>query len=809
MNKKWIGSASMLLAATTMASPVQINVDCKSPTVSLSPHLYGLFFEDINYGADGGIYAELVQNRSFEYFAVNGNDPLGKAMHPLYAWEAIEGARGTCNLSVENTNPLNEKNINYLKMEITGAAGVRNNGFDGIPVDKGAKYDLSFYARNENWKGDAQVTVSLVLDDGTVCGSAVFKPVGEKWNKFEGVIIATETTDNASLVISAKAEGKGTLYLDMVSLFPQDTYGGRKNGMRKDLVQALVDLNPKFLRFPGGCIAHGDCLENVYRWKDTVGDVAERKPNWNLWGYHQTYGLGYYEYFLLCEDIGATPLPVVPVGVSCGFRGPQQCVAMDELTPWIDDALDLIEFANGDVTTEWGALRAKMGHPEPFNLEFLCLGNEPHDNALFRDRFPHFVKAVREQHPEIKIIGTSGLTEHIPIYDLMNEQKVYSSDEHYYLSPQWYFANTHRFDNFDRSKPKIFIGEYASLDRKLYNALSEAAYLTGIERNADIVDMTCYAPLFGSRNHSQWNPDMIYFDHRNVVKTPSYYVQQLFACNKGDVYLKSSMTESNDDAEMPTLAGRIGIGTWHTTIEVEDVRVNGKAIDTSNWESSVGDFNIHEDSIVQRDVNAEAAMALSPVEYKGKIVTYSLKARRTSGREGFLVQFGTKDGQSDFWWNIAGWSNSRHALQMGIGRDRSEVTPSALGHIETGKWYDLKVVMAPGNIKCYIDDQLIHDYTIEKPSISMASTYDQAAGEVILKLVNPREEATEVTINLNEAGTIEPTGTLMLVAGAKNAENTFENPELVKTEVSSIPVGKSFDYTLPPCSVQFIRIKAK
>ncbi len=785
-----------------MAS-IDINIDCTKPTVELSPHLYGLFFEDINYAADGGLYAELVQNRSFEYYKVKNAQ-----MPPLFAWDKIERGGARCDLSVENTSPLNNNNTNYLKIDIRNAGktvGVSNSGFDGIPLDAGKKYDVSLYVRKADWSGNGQITVALELEDGTVCGQTEFSGIGKDWKKLEGVLESDQTTDNARLVVTTS--GKGELYLDMVSLFPQDTFNGRKNGMRKDLTQALKDLHPKFLRFPGGCIAHGNGIDNVYRWKDTVGDVANRKPNWNRWGYHQTYGLGYYEYFLLCEDIGATPLPVIPVGVSCGFTRPQECVPMGELGPWIQNAIDLIEFCNGSASSQWGGVRARMGHPEPFNLKFVALGNEPHDNALFRDRFPLFVEAIRKAHPEIKIVGTSGLGPEIPVYDLMTKEKVYSSDEHYYMDPQWFIDNQNRFDDFDRSKPKIFVGEYASKDKRHFNAVAEAAFLTGIERNGDMVDMTCYAPLFGNVKHCQWNPDLIYFDHRTVVKTPSYYVQQLFAANKGDVYLANEIKATNKKPQ-PTLSGSVGIGTWNTAIEVEDVKVNGRKVNLANWQASSGDFKYKNGRLTQRDEHAEAAISESSEEFKGNTVTYTLRARKTSGQEGFLVQFGTKEGQSDFWWNIGGWGNSRHALQIGKGRSRSEVI-SKNGSIESGKWYDIKIVMSPGNIKCYLNGELIHDYDIKKSTISISSTFDKATGEVIVKLVNPREEAVAATINLNGLNQVAPEGTLMLLAGDKSAENTIENPDVVKTETSRIKVDKSFNYTLPPMSVQFIRIKAE
>jgi len=799
--------------STVLAAPVQITVDCSKPTVDLAPHLYGLFFEDINYAADGGLYAELIQNRSFEYYPVRGEDPLHDSFTPLYAWKAVERGGASVDLQVENEEPLNSKNTNYLKIDIRKkgkAAGVSNSGFDGIALDHGAKYNVSLYARTSDWIGEKKLTVALETTDGTVCGMTELNGIGREWTKLEGVITSDRTADDTRLVITTS--GQGDLYLDMVSLFPQDTFMGRSNGMRKDLGQALKDLDPRFLRFPGGCIAHGDGLDNVYRWKDTVGDVAERKPNWNRWGYHQTYGLGYFEYFQLCEDIGATPLPVIPVGVSCGFTPPQECVPLDELGPWIQDAIDLIEFANGSVDTEWGGLRARMGHPEPFNLEFVALGNEPHDNALFRDRFPLFAEAIRKAHPEIKIIGTSGLGPEIPIYDLMTKEKVYSSDEHYYMSPQWFFANTDRFDHFDRSKPKIFVGEYAAHDvdrhNTLYSALSEAAYLTGVERNGDIVDMTCYAPLFGSRYHSQWNPDLIYFDNRTVVKSANYYVQQLFACNKGDVYLSNDIevTETEDEVP-PTPAAAVGIGTWHTTIEIDNVAVNGEAVDPSQWKVESGTFEMTGGEYAQTDVETEPAISIGEKVYSGETVTYTLRARKTGGNEGFLIVFGRGEDNATYWFNVGGWGNTQHAIQYGPGNNVSIVT-QAPGSIEANRWYDIKIVMGPGSIKCYINDELIFDHAIKQPSISMASTLDKASGEVIVKLVNPRKTAVDASINLQGVEQVDPQGTLLLVAGDRNAENTFENPDMVKTETSTIEVGKQFSYTLPPYSVQFIRIKA-
>ena len=796
----------ILSGSIAMAESLDITINRQEPTVRLSPHLYGLFFEDINYGADGGLYAELVQNRSFEYYPVEGREPLRREFQPLYAWDKVERDGARCELAVTDASPLNANNTKYLEITIDppGAAGVRNLGFDGIRLDQGARYDVSLYARITDWQGAARVDVALELPDGTRCGSTTFKGLNGQWRKFEGEITSDQTSDVGRLVITTP--GQGTLALDMVSLFPQDTWKERKNGLRKDLVQALQDLNPKFLRFPGGCIAHGHGLDNVYHWKDTIGDVAQRKPNWNLWGYHQTYGLGFYEYFLLCEDLDMQPLPVMPLGVSCGFRGPQECIPMEEMGACVQDVLDLIEFATGPASSQWGAIRAQMGHPEPFAMEFICLGNEPHDNRLFRDRFPLFVKAIRAKYPQLKIIGTSGLGWQIPIYDLMTEQDVFSSDEHYYENPNWFLANTHRFDNFDRSKPKIFVGEYASQGSTLFNAIAEAAYLTGIERNADIVDMTCYAPLFGNVNHLQWNPDLIYFDKRTVVRSANYYVQQLFAQNKGDVYLTNSV-ERVGDTPPATLSGAVGIGTWRTAIEVEDLRVNGRALDPTDWRVSSGDFHMNEGRYSQRDAGVEGAMSMSTETFDEDHVTYTLRAKKLSGNEGFLVGFGGKNTDDYYWWNIGGWNNTAHAIQRISTSGDSQLT-RVPGRIESNRWYDLKVELSPGRVQCYLDNELVHDLRLSPPTISISSTLDQQAGEIIVKLVNPTETTFDTRIHLNGVQQVEPEATLQLLTGERGATNTVLYPDRVQTKTRRIKAAKEFTITVPKMSVQVLRIKA-
>jgi alpha-L-arabinofuranosidase len=531
---------------TATQATATITVQAGQPGTPISPVLYGVFYEDINYAADGGLYAEMVQNRSFEYYPIKPSTRDVKELtdqQPLFAWSPVE--RGGLRAKLESAilAPLHPNNPTYLALTAsgsTGEAGVANTGYDGgMPVKAGEIYDFSLYARSLGGE-TAPLTVALEAPDGTVLAFAEVPAPGATWAKQEATLNCTHDESKARLVLTAKA--KGQFALDMISLFPRDTFKGRKNGLRCDLAQAIADLKPKTFRFPGGCIVHGTGLANAYRWKDTVGDVAHRRPNFNRWGYHQTYGLGYFEYFQFCEDIGAAPLPILPCGVSCGFNKPFQVANDDEVGDWIQEALDLIEFANGPAAGRWGRVRAEMGHPTPFGLKYLGLGNEEHDTTSFRALFPRFVKAIRDRHPEIQIVGTSGLGPGIPLFNLMQQCGADISDEHYYMAPEWFIENRNRFDNLKRGTPKVFVGEYASRGNTLFNAVAEAVYLTGIEHNADQVVMTAYAPLLARYDYTQWKAaNLIWFDAQSVVLTPNYHVQRLFSTHVGDHYLPNTV----------------------------------------------------------------------------------------------------------------------------------------------------------------------------------------------------------------------------------------------------------------------------
>ncbi len=806
-----------LPAADHPASEITVHVD--QATVPLPETLYGLFYEDINYAGDGGLYAELVQNRSFEYYPVQGWNPLSDKLGPLFAWEKVELGGGGCTLSVENADPLNENNTNYVRLRIDQpgrGVGLANLGFGGIYVVDGDTYDFSFYARRTHGL-DAPVRISLQGADGEL-GQAVIDGLATEWTKYETAIRATGTDEKARLVVVTT--GEGDVCMDMISLFPQKTFKGRKNGLRADLAQALADLRPATFRFPGGCIVHGHGLANAYRWKDTVGDVAARKPNWNLWGYHQTHGLGYCEYFQFCEDIGAEPLPIVPLGISCGFRQPFQNAPMDQLQQWVDDAVDLVEFANGSVDTEWGALRAEMGHPAPFNLKFIGLGNEEHHTKEFEERFPYFVRALRKEHPEVKIVGTSGLEPAIPIYNFMDQQGVELSDEHYYKSPEWFIANQDRFDDFDRTGPKVFVGEYASRGNRLYNAVAEACYLTGIERNADIVQMTAYAPLLARYGFTQWQAaNLIWFDHKTVVRTPNYYVQQLFALNKGDRYLRNESRFNRTAAQDGEPArGRIGVGTWSTTAVFDDVRVESgdeTLIDedfsgaAESWRVVAGRYAADGGTYSQTDRGATPALSLCKTVIDAASVTYTLRAKKTGGREGFLIVFGSQGSDRYYWWNIGGWENSRHAIERGGGSytDAKTELASTRGSIEENVWYDIRIELDEDRIRCFLNDDLIHDVTLPEPRIGVSASREDTSGDTILKIANPRSVAYPTRINLRGISNVKLTGTLTLLTGRKGDANDLAHPDNVEPVVRQIPVDTSFDYTIPPMSVQFLRVE--
>jgi alpha-L-arabinofuranosidase len=531
---KTLPALLLIVSLQALSQGKIINVNAKTPGIQIQPTMYGVFFEDINFGADGGLYAELIKNRSFEF----DNHLLG--------WSAFG------NVQILNEHPCFERNPNYARLSLQDeltSTGLDNEGFKGIGLKAGETYRFSFYSRNTS-TDTLNVQVNLISWSNDIIASKTLKIKNSEWTKYEAELIPSITDPHAKIRILLL--NKGAADFDHISLFPAKTYKNRPGGLREDLVKALEELNPGLFRFPGGCIVEGTTLDTRYQWKETIGPVEDRPTNINRWNYifphkrfpdyYQSYGLGFYEYFQLSEDIGAEPLPVINCGLICQFvsKHDHEHCAVGDLQPYIQDALDLIEFANGPITSEWGRKRSEMGHPAPFNLKYLAVGNEQWGEP-YSIRLEPFLKAIREKYPEITVIGSSGPYPHGEEFEFgwkeMRRLKADLVDEHFYRDPKWFLGNASRYDKYDRSGPKVFAGEYACHlaggKNSFEAALCEAAFMTGMERNADVVHMTAYAPLFAHVDNWQWRPNLIWFDNLNVVKTPSYYVQQMYSKNAG------------------------------------------------------------------------------------------------------------------------------------------------------------------------------------------------------------------------------------------------------------------------------------
>ena len=563
--------AALFLAAT-VSMEAQKPMKAPKGGKAISDELIGIFFEDISSAADGGLFAELVQNGSFE-FNPTEHDGWG----PGTAWRFIRPGHSLGRVESRMDKSLNANNPTFMRLSIervkeyydyTGwkGVGLENNGFDGITVKNGEKYDFSVFMRNV--KGAAkQVRVALVEPQGwgkdpKLLAETTLSVASSDWQKYEATLVPSADCKTAALQVLVLNTGE--MDVDEISLMPEDTYKG--HGLRKDLVQALADLKPRFMRFPGGCVVHGggDGFWNTYRWKTTLGPRHERRPLKNTWGYHQSMGLGYYEYFQLCEDLGMAPLPILPCGVSCqgtnggwGMKGQaQDVVPMSEMDEWTQDALDLIEWANGDVTTKWGKKRAEQGHPAPFGLKYLGIGNEEKITPEFAERFKFMYERITKAYPEIVIVGTAGPGSHKGNPDFDNGWKLAEEiglpilDEHYY-EPNRYFLSSRQYDNYPRDrKTKVYLGEYAAKDKKLIDALAEGLYLLHVERNGDVVSMTSYAPLFARKNATNWNPDLIYFDNERPFLTCSYYIQQMFGQSAGQYYYGDCVKFEGDEANV-------------------------------------------------------------------------------------------------------------------------------------------------------------------------------------------------------------------------------------------------------------------
>ena len=599
-------ATAAIVAAGQGPDPNQavVTIDISRPGPPISPTMFGVFFEDINFAADGGLYPERVKNRSFEF------------TEPLTGWRKPDpdfASRGE--LVIRTEGGLNENNPQYLRLRsyTDEGFGIVNSGFRGMGVESGAEYVLSAYVRARTG-GVRAVSARLMDARRQTLAEAELTGFSDQWKRYETTVRPSGTDAHAQLEIAPK--GQGEVDIDMVSMYPRDTWKGRPNGLRRDLVQLLADMKPGFIRFPGGCIVEGRRLALRYEWKNTVGDVSARKALVNRWNdefdhrptpdYFQSFGLGFYEYFQLAEDVGASPLPIINCGMACQFNS-SETAALTELDPFVQDALDLIEFANGPVSSRWGGLRAQMGHPAPFNLKMIGIGNEQW-GPRYLERYKRFAEALKKAHPEVALVSSAGPSsagkEFEYLWTNLRQLKAEIIDEHYYMPPAWFLTNVHRYDNYDRNGPKVFAGEYAAQTSGVARpdnrnnweaAIAEAAFITGLERNADVVTMASYAPLLAHVDAWQWTPNLIWFDNLRSYGTPNYYVQKMYAANRGTrvvpidvggsatnahdgLYTSASIDEKNSELILRLVNATTAVRRIRVNVKGSEIGANGKLI---------------------------------------------------------------------------------------------------------------------------------------------------------------------------------------------------------------------------------------
>ncbi len=821
--KNTLRNASLLAALTALpigfnpqtaaAAPVEISVQADQPGAKINPAMWGVFFEDINFGADGGLYAELVKNRAFEF------------PDALTGWMKISPTMAKGEFAIREAEPFNAANRHYLRLRSEGTAplGVSNEGYRGIGVHAGEAYDFSAQLRGVD--GAATVVAELVSPDGTVQDSAHFTGLGNVWKKVTATLHAKETCAKARL--NLMLEGKGTVDADMVSLFPQKTWLNRPGGLRADMVQMLADLKPGFVRFPGGCVVEGSHLDRRYQWKATIGPVEERQLLVNRWNYefkhrpapdyYQSFGLGFFEFFQMCADMGAEPLPILNCGMACQFNS-NELVPVSQLDPYVQDALDLIEFANGPAASGWGAKRAAMGHPEPFNLKMLGVGNEQW-GPQYVERYTVFAKAIHTKYPEIKLISSAGPAPADSRFEFLwpklRELKADIVDEHCYANPAWFFSSADRYDKYDRKGPKVFMGEYAAQSvaivsprnrNNLECALSEAAFMTGLERNAEVVHMASYAPLFAHLEGWQWTPNLIWADNLSVYGTPNYYAQQLFSRNRGDVVLP---TLNNAPVQASYLTGGAGVGTLNASAEFKDIRLTraGQTLARGEQWPCPGGWTV-QDGVLQQPNSGRSAVAVTGPS-NGSDYTLELKARKLAGNGGLSFTFCDNGAGAYAAWNLEGGQ----ATMLTHFAEQDQLLSQKAYTWDAAAWHDIKIALNGTHVEGYVDGQLVQsaDLPVRRtPTLFTSAVREDGTGELILKVVNPGADLLTAKVNFKGLSSTKDTGTATVLTGGLADENSIEQPR--KVAPVTLPLrnaGPAFDYTFAPRSMTVIRVGGK
>jgi alpha-L-arabinofuranosidase len=802
---------SLSIASGADVAPGRLTIDLQKPGIKISPIFYGLMTEEINHSYDGGLYGELIQNRIFK-------DNSAKAVH----WSVVGGGNIQAKIALDEENPIEGTALTRsLRLDISAIdqgqrVGIANDGYWGIPVRPGTQYHASFFAKGgDGFFGPLAVEIQS-SDGATVYASASVPVLDADWKKYDVNLTIGKVQPTADTRFVILAASKGSVWFNLVSLFPP-TFGDRPNGSRIDLMQMLGDLHPAFLRLPGGNYLEGDTIDTRFDWKKTIGDLDQRPGHQGPWRYRSSDGLGLLEFFEWCEDLHMEPL----LAVYAGYSLRQQHVDPGpKLQPFVQDALDEIEYTTGDASTKWGQERARDGHAAPFKIEYVEIGNEDwfDRSRTYDGRFAQFHDAIKAKYPELKLIAT------MPV----RTRKADVVDDHYYRSARAMERDAHHYDKYDRSGPKIFVGEWATTEGNptpdMNAAVADAAWLTGLERNSDVVIMSAYAPLLVNVNRDarQWGTNLIGYDALSSFGSASYYTQKMFAENMGDTVLPVSIQEQPHEEPAPPMpAGRIGLGTWATTAQFKDMKVtNGDRVlfqaDLSNgiqgWRRLGGEWSVEDAALTQ--TSAEEGCRITAGEGDWMNYTYSLKARKVSGQEGFLVLFHNQGRDNFICWNVGGWGNTRTVLERTVDGNTEEFGPASNVTIESNRWYDVRIELKDRDIKCYLDDKLITEATDTSgpppAAVYAAASSVDSSGQVILKVVNTALSPQNLQIDLLGASSVEKNASLQVMVGQPKDQNTIEEPRKIFPQSADIDdAGPSFLHEFPAYSVSVFRFSVK
>lgn len=855
-------------AGNTLDGHIRANYEVSTNTSKLdasseiSDILYGIFFEDINFSVDAGLYAEMIKNRSFEYGSLASN--AGRhgwvnSNSKVLDFKVVSGQTDKSYLNANNTHYAVLTNSG-TDSSLNSFEGIGNVGYlDGLAVTKDENYIVSLFAKgNDNYTG--AVRVALEDSKGTVYAENIIESISDEWWKYDVTLKPNATIDkDLRLKVEINA---GSVSFDMISMMPEDTFKGLP--IRKDIGEALEALNPSFIRFPGGCAVEGRDEASMYSWKDsigdalrykingvlTTGDVSARPQGVDIWSgnsnnpYYTTYGIGFFEYFQLCDTLDALPVPILNAGMTCPIQsgGSYKVYDMDstEFLNCVQDALDLVEFCLGDETTYWGSVRIAMGQKEPFELKYIGIGNEQWQNE-YHQHYKYFVNAFKQAAKEnpklygdIELIVANGpvsTNQEGYTYVKNNPDSLTTLvDEHYYEPAEWFFANTKRYDSYDRTmQAAVFLGEYAAKANNMNAALAEAAFMTGLERNSDIVKMACYAPLFGNSTLSQWTPDMIFFSNDSLMLTPNYYVQKLFANNVGVNILPSTLEVKEYDSSA-NYSGKIGLGSWMTSVSYDNLKIvsnedgtvlyetdfsSDSVLKDDNWEAHTGNWSIKDGRLVQTNTASPVDGITGDVMYVGdknwKNYTLTVDAKILSGDEGFLIPICVENKDNNIFWNLGGWGNTVSCLEIVDSGNKSGQVNGTVKNVNLkhNKDYELKIVVNGDNIKCYLNNALYIDYTPATAEPLYETTSIASNGDIIMKFVNPTEYIMDINIALKDIDMSKYDNIAVvttLAADGPGAQNSFGSPDTITPEDSTITVDDKFVYEAPQYSVTIIRI---